>query len=136
MMTFLSLPWRTTSPVTAAPFTLGPTHVASGLSPFPLGCGGPGEASPDSVLYQSAEVETHVAVNPTDPNNIVMFWQQDRWSDGGAHGDVAAYTLDGGATWQHRTEGMGPASVHTIQADLDGRVYVGTSGRGLFRSVR
>jgi hypothetical protein len=83
----------------AAPFTLGPLQTASGLSPWALGCGGPGEASAGSVVYQNAEVETHVAVNPTNPSNVVAYWQQDRWNDGGAHGNLAGYSLDGGATW-------------------------------------
>src|SRR5687767_14669858 len=87
------------APAQAGPVALGPTTQASEPSPFPPGCGGPGEASPGSVLYQNAEVETHLAVNPTDANNVVMFWQQDRWSDGGSHGDVVGYSLDGGATW-------------------------------------
>jgi hypothetical protein len=87
------------APVQADPLMLGPITQATGPSPFAPGCGGPGEASPGSVLYQNAEVETHLAVNPTDANNVVMFWQQDRWSDGGSHGDVAGYSLDGGATW-------------------------------------
>jgi hypothetical protein len=78
-----------------APFTLGPASIASGPSPFAPGCGGPGEAAPDSVLYQNAEVETHVAVNPTNANNVVTFWQQDRWSDGGAHGNLAGYSFNG-----------------------------------------
>ena len=86
-------------PAQAAPFTLGPTSTASGLSPWAPGCGGPGQASAGSVLYQNAEVETHVAVNPTNPNNVVAFWQQDRWSDGGAHGNLAGYSLNGGQTW-------------------------------------
>jgi len=86
-------------PAQAAPFTLGPTSTASGLSPLLPGCGGPGEASAGSVLYQNAEVETHVAVNPTNPNNVVAYWQQDRWSDGGAHGLLAGYSFNGGMTW-------------------------------------
>jgi hypothetical protein len=86
-------------PAHAAPFSLGPTHVASGLSPFAPGCGGPGEASANSVLYQNAEVETHVAVNPTNPNNVVAYWQQDRWNDGGAHGNLAGYSFNGGTSW-------------------------------------
>lgn len=88
-------------PAHAAPFTLGPLSTASGLSPFPPGCGGPGEAAADSVLYQNAEVETHAAVNPTDARNVVTYWQQDRWSDGGAHGNLAGYSRDGGLTWAH-----------------------------------
>jgi BNR repeat protein len=85
----------------AAPFTLGPTTVASGVSPFAPGCGGPGEAVASSVVYQNSEVETHVAVNPTNPNNVVAYWQQDRWNDGGAHGNLAGYSFDGGLTWAH-----------------------------------
>jgi hypothetical protein len=84
------------APAQGAPFTLGPTSIASGPSPFAPGCGGTGEAAPDSVLYQNAEVETHVAVNPTNANNVVTFWQQDRWSDGGAHGNLAGYSFNGG----------------------------------------
>jgi hypothetical protein len=61
--------------------------TASCASPFPPGCGGPGEASASSVVYQNAEVETHVAVNPTNASNVVAFWQQDRWSHGGAIGN-------------------------------------------------
>jgi hypothetical protein len=88
----------------AAPFAVGPLSVASTaspFSPFPPGCGGPGEASATSVLYQGAEVETHVAVNPTNPANVVAFWQQDRWNDGGAHGNLAGYSTNGGLTWAH-----------------------------------
>jgi hypothetical protein len=87
------------APAQAGDFALGPTNLASGASPFALGCGGPGEASLTSIVYQNAEVETHIAVNPTDGDNIVAFWQQDRWSDGGAHGNLAAYSTNGGATW-------------------------------------
>jgi hypothetical protein len=86
-------------PAHASPFTLGPVSVASGPSPFPPGCGGPGEALSTSVNYQNAEVETHVAVNPTNPSNVVAFWQQDRWNDGGSHGSLAGRSLNGGLTW-------------------------------------
>ena len=85
----------------AAPFALGPASVVSGVSPFAPGCGGPGEAAPSSVVYQNSEVETHVAVNPTNPNNVVAYWQQDRWNDGGAHGNLAGYSFDGGLTWAY-----------------------------------
>ena len=86
-------------PAQAAPFTLGPTSLASGPSPWAPGCGGTGEALPSSVNYLNAEVETRVAVNPTNPNNVVAYWQQDRWNDGGAHGNVAGYTFNGGLSW-------------------------------------
>src|SRR5438046_3932355 len=67
---------------------------ASGLSPF-AACtvGGPG------TNYPNSEVEPFVAVNPTNPSNIVGVFQQDRWSNGGAHGLVASTSHDGGSTW-------------------------------------
>src|SRR5437588_4636314 len=71
----------------------GPVDV-SGLSPF-ASCTavGPGTNFPNS------EVEPFVAANPTNPSNIVGVFQQDRWSNGGAHGLVASTSHDGGATW-------------------------------------
>ena len=57
-----------------------------------------GEAVASSVVYQNSEVETHVAVNPTNPSNVVAYWQQDRWNDGWAHGNLAGYSFDGGLT--------------------------------------
>src|ERR671934_507742 len=71
----------------------GPVDV-SGLSPF-ASCtvGGPG------TNFVNSEVEPFVAVNPTNPSNIVGVFQQDRWSNGGAHGLVASTTHDGGSTW-------------------------------------
>lgn len=70
--------------------------VASGPSPFASCTAGDG---PGSVNYVNAEVEPWLAVNPANQDNIIGVWQQDRWSDGGAHGLVAGYSTDGGATW-------------------------------------
>jgi hypothetical protein len=83
--------------------TTGPTD-ASGPSPFAPGCGGPGEgfSAPGEVPgvnFLNTEVEPWFEVNPTDSQNLVGFWQQDRWSDGGSHGLVAGVSHDGGATW-------------------------------------
>ncbi|MGS0625972.1 exo-alpha-sialidase, partial [Ralstonia sp. VS2407] len=33
-------------------------------------------------------------------SNVIGAWQQDRWSNGGAHGLVAGYSFDGGLTWK------------------------------------
>ena len=33
------------------------------------------------------------------PSTVAGAWQQDRWNDGGAHGNVHAFSTDGGATW-------------------------------------
>src|SRR2546422_795984 len=79
---------------TAAATTVGPLVKVSGPSPYAT-CtiGGPG------TNYVNAEVEPYVAVNPTNAANIVGVWQQDRWSNGGAHGLVAGFSFDGGTTW-------------------------------------
>jgi hypothetical protein len=123
-------------PAQAAPLTLGLTSVASGPSPFAPGCGGPGEASAGSVVYQNAEVETHVAVNPTNPLNVVTYWQQDRWNDGGAHGNLAGYSFDGGATWAFSAPrfsrcsgGAGLGNAGNYQRATDPWLSFGPSGR-------
>lgn len=88
------------SPATAAPFgVLTPVTLASTDNPFPPGCGGPGEAAGGGFNYDGAEVEPYVSVNPTDANNVAGAWQQDRWSDGGAHGLNHRYSTDGGLTF-------------------------------------
>jgi len=69
--------------------------LASGPSPFAsCNIGGPG------TNYVNAEVEPWLAVNPANPSNLIAVWQQDRWSNGGAHGLVAAASFDGGQTWK------------------------------------
>ena len=67
---------------------------ASGPSPFAsCNIGGPG------TVYVNAEVEPWLAVNPANPSNLIAVWQQDRWSNGGSHGLLAASSFDGGHTW-------------------------------------
>src|SRR5436189_392330 len=80
----------------AGTFTVAPLTLVSGPSPF-AGC--TVGAAPGSVLYPNAEEEPWVDVNPTNPLNLIAVWQQDRWSDGGAHGLVTAVTHNGGLTW-------------------------------------
>ena len=51
------------------------------------------------IVYPRSEVEPFGSVNPADPSNIVTVVQQDRWSNGGAHGLVAGASHDGGTSW-------------------------------------
>ena len=51
-------------------------------------------------MFPNSEVEPWVDVNPMNPDNIVGSVQQDRWSNGGARGLVAAASFNGGTTWQ------------------------------------
>jgi hypothetical protein len=69
--------------------------TVSGPSPY-ASCSNANQAG---TLYLNAEVEPRVAVNPVNARNIIGAWQQDRWSNGGAHGLVAGFSTDGGATW-------------------------------------
>jgi hypothetical protein len=84
--------------------TTGPTDASAGPSPFPPGCGGPGEdfhtaSEVAPVNSPSTEIEPWFEVNPQDPQDLAGFWQQDRWNDGGSHGLVAGVSDDGGLTW-------------------------------------
>jgi hypothetical protein len=47
--------------------------------------------------YTRSEVEPYGSVNPKDPTNIIAVFQQDRWSNGGAHG-LAASVIKNGVT--------------------------------------
>src|SRR3954449_1502593 len=72
-------------------------------SPFAPGCGGPTEGSVPGTNfnYLNAEVEPWLAVSPTNPNDVAGMWQQDRWSDGGSHGLVAAVSHNGGTSFSY-----------------------------------
>ncbi|HEY3311767.1 MAG TPA: sialidase family protein [Anaerolineales bacterium] len=80
----------------AGSYTTQSVVLASAPSPFANCTVG---AAGGSVSYVNAEVEPFVAVNPTNPYNIIGVYQQDRWSDGGARGLTTAYSSNGGATW-------------------------------------
>lgn len=97
--------------VASLAFGLASTSLAvtpiSGVSPYPDG-GDPGDpgavtacngAPQLGLVYRNSETEPYLAVNPTNPDNLIAGWHQDRWSSGGAQGTPAAYSLDGGATW-------------------------------------
>jgi hypothetical protein len=79
---------------TASTYFPRPLTLTSGPSPF-ASCtvGGPG------TVYVNAEVEPWIAVNPTEPQNLIGVVQQDRWNNGGAHGLTTMVSHDGGATW-------------------------------------
>jgi hypothetical protein len=78
-------------------YVIGPDTVVSGPSTL-TSC--PAGASPDfAQAYNNTEVEPQVAVNPTNPNEIVGASQQDRWPDGGARGLTAWRSTTGGTSW-------------------------------------
>jgi hypothetical protein len=79
--------------------TVGSLTLVSGPSPY-ASCSNDGQSGTN---YVNAEVEPWVAVNPANTSNIIGAWQQDRWSNGGAHGLVAGFSSNGGKTWGETT---------------------------------
>jgi hypothetical protein len=78
---------------------LPPQYRVSPTSPFTLNCEG---ATQTGTSYVNAEVEPSVAVNPSNPDNLIGAWQQDRWSNGAARGLSSGTSFDGGKTWTQR----------------------------------
>ncbi len=56
-----------------------------------------------TTIFHGTAVEPSIAVNPTNPSNIVAVWQQDRVNNGGALEMGSAYSFDGGKTWTRMT---------------------------------
>ena len=71
--------------------TLGPLIELS--RPNPVGTCDDGYRLPGTMTPDDA-AETYLAVNPVNPNNIVVVWIQ-----GPIQNNIAGVTLDGGATW-------------------------------------
>ena len=80
-----------------SPFSLGPEVRVSGPSTL-TGCSA-GASADFARAYDSAEVEPQIAVNPTNPTEIVGVAQQDRWPDGGARGLTSWMSSAGGQDW-------------------------------------
>ena len=51
------------------------------------------------LSYVKSEVEPFGAINPVNSSNMIAVFQQDRWSNGGAHGLAASVTHNGGKSW-------------------------------------
>ncbi len=85
----------------AAPEDLrtGPVRV-SGPSPYAACTIG---GTDTSRIFTGGEVEPSVTGDPHRSNRVVGAWQQDRWSDGGAHGIAAGFSTDGGRTFHEVT---------------------------------
>jgi hypothetical protein len=73
-------------------------RAASGASPFAPSC-----SDNPAAASIGAEVEPHVAINPTNPANVIGVWQQDRYTNGAARGLMTGVSFDGGNTWTPRS---------------------------------
>jgi hypothetical protein len=76
-----------------------PTTVSANPSPFATPDCLALDNQPGSLNYLNSEVEPWASVDPRNGSHLVGVWQQDRWNNGGAHGLVAGYSTDGGASW-------------------------------------
>jgi hypothetical protein len=121
----------------------------SGLSPYPDGgdpsdpqavtsCNGGAQIG---ILYRNSETEPFLAVNPTDPDNMISAWHQDRWSNGSAQGVAGAYTHDDGATWTNfsipftRCSGGLPGSTGDYQRASDPWITFGPDGAAYYMAL-
>jgi hypothetical protein len=81
----------------ASPYQIGLDVKVSSPSTL-TGC--PFGASDDfAAAYDNTEVEPQVAVNPTNPDEMVGVSQQDRWPDGGARGLSSWMSSNGASSW-------------------------------------
>lgn len=67
-------------------------------SPFGASAADNPATQPGTVALHS-ELEPSIAVNPTNPLNVVVAYQQDRWDTGGSRGIVAAVSNNGGTSF-------------------------------------
>ena len=121
----------------------------SGLSPNPDGgdptdplavtsCNGGPQTG---VVYRNSETEPYIAVNPTNPANMISAWHQDRWSTGGGQSLGAAYTMDGGVTWTQviipftRCSGAPAGSAGDFERASDPWVSFGPDGKAHYMAL-
>jgi RTX calcium-binding nonapeptide repeat (4 copies) len=57
------------------------------------------ERATSGQVFLDSQTEPWVDINPADRSNVVGFWQEDRWSSGGARNLVFGTSFDGGASW-------------------------------------
>jgi hypothetical protein len=71
----------------------------NGPSPF-AACSTP---TAGGMVYTNAEVEPWVTANPRNQRHLIAVWQQDRWSNGGARGNLTGLSFDRGRSWTRPT---------------------------------
>jgi len=90
--------WAT--PNLAAAQSLGPLTQVSGLTPFgPVENCGSTPGMPPGTNFPDSEAEPWLVVNPVNPENVVVMWLQDLWSNGLSRGHVVGTSIDAGANW-------------------------------------
>ena len=125
-------------------FTLGSPVAASGGDPFSLcSIGADPGANPPSAVYPGTSVEPYVAVDPSNSDNVIGVFQQDRWTDGGAKGLLAVGSTNGGASWNSPTtaefskcsDDLGTGFVPEFKRATDPWVSFDSAGRAYWISL-
>ena len=123
-------------------FISGPSTNPDGGNPNdPLAVTACNGAPQIGVVYRNSESEPHLAVNPTNPNNMIAGWHQDRWSTGGAQSLGAAFTLNGGLSWQQvvipftRCAGAAPRSAGDYERASDPWISFSPNGTAHYMAL-
>jgi hypothetical protein len=124
------------APAAGAPAAVSPLSLASGPSPYASCTSGSDPGSPPGTNFVNAETEPFVAVNPTNPSNVIGVSQQDRWSNGGSRGLSTYVSADGGTSWTEpaaphfsKCAGGTPANGGDYDRSSDPWVSFGPDGR-------
>jgi hypothetical protein len=118
--------------VSAARADVGDLVRISGPSPFAPGC----NVRPQTgIVFRNSDVEPWIESNPKHPDNLIAVWQQDRWSNGGANGNLTAYSFNSGRSWTlptpppfSRCAGGTPANGGDYERATDPWVSIGPGG--------
>lgn len=111
------------------------TTVSPAVSPF-AGCTADDVAGQDGTNYPGSEIEPFIEAHPKGRTTLIAGWQQDRWSNGGARGLAAGYSLDGGRSWAVSVPpGISKCSGGPYQRASDPWVTLSPNGVGYFMSL-
>src|SRR5436309_1053188 len=118
----------------------GPTlvqDVKTGSDPL----SGPTSGGPDPIqdyIQPDTEIEPSIAVNPTNPKNVVTVYQLSRIADGGDATNGFATSFDGGKSWTTGTiPGLTtfPGQGGVFERASDAVVAFGPDGTGYANSL-
>ncbi|HEY1341456.1 MAG TPA: sialidase family protein, partial [Bryobacteraceae bacterium] len=98
--------------------------AVAGPSPFAPDCNG----SQSGINFRNSVVEPFLAADPNNPAHLIGTWQQDRWSNGGASGVVAAVSMDGGRTWTRSSPRFSVCTGGSFQRASDPWVAISPGG--------
>jgi hypothetical protein len=114
---------------------LGSLTRITGSSPF-AGCTADQAGSQPGTLYPQTEIEPRADANPANRRNLIVGWQQDRWSNGGARGLPAGLSFDGGATWRTvRVPGTSACTGGVYKRASDPWVSIAPNGTAYYMSL-